>query len=321
MITFTATSVALCSTGGYGQTTEELPEEGWIKDFVVAAMDSRIWSPTTLARQTPVVLSSQLLGFPATARVLVVNCDDLGMDEAINAAVFASIEHGIAASCSLLVPPPAARSAMDMLRQRPSVPFGIHLTLVRDAIDLPWSPLAPGTDSLLDASGRFFTADDRDTLLRQARIEDVEREFRAQIDAVARAGLSPTHLDFHCLADGGRPDILDLTVSLAVEHGLAVRVWLDAGLEEMRRRRLPVVDNPFLDSFSLDIADKPAEYERLLRDLPAGLTEWAVHPSTDPDSPVRYGDYEFLTSPQARELIRKEGITVIDYRPIQAAWR
>ena len=27
-------------------------------------------------------------------------------------------------------------------------------------------------------------------------------EFRAQVNAVASAGLAPTHLDWHCLADG-----------------------------------------------------------------------------------------------------------------------
>lgn len=268
------------------------------------------------------MLSSQLLGFPPTARVLVVNCDDLGMDDAVNAAVFDSIDRGIAVSCSLLVPPPAASDAMATLRRRPEIPFGIHLTLVRDSLSLPWSPSAPRerVRSLLDPTGHFFVSDQRSRLLAQALVDEVELEFRAQIDTVVSAGLSPTHLDFHCLADGGRPDLLDLVLSLAAEHSLAVRVWLDAGLAAMRQRRLPVVDHPFLDSFSVPIADKAAHYARLLRDLPAGLTEWAVHPSTDPASAVRHGDHEFLTSPEAAELVRQEGVTVIDYRPIQAAW-
>jgi predicted glycoside hydrolase/deacetylase ChbG (UPF0249 family) len=41
-------------------------------------------------------LSSQLLGFAAEARVLIVNCDDFGMHDAVNAAVVESIENGIA---------------------------------------------------------------------------------------------------------------------------------------------------------------------------------------------------------------------------------
>jgi chitin disaccharide deacetylase len=106
----------------------------------------------------------------------------------------------------------------------------------------------------------------------------VEREFRAQVSAVADAGLAPAYLDWHCLADGGRDDIFDLTVALAAEYGLAVRAWLDPARRKLRRRGLPAVDHGFLDSFRLDTDGKQARYARLLRDLPAGLSEWAVHP-------------------------------------------
>ena len=34
-----------------------------------------------------------------------------------------------------------------------------------------------------------------------------------------------------------------------------------------------------LDSFRVETVDKSARYVRMLRDLPAGLSEWAVHPS------------------------------------------
>ena len=172
-------------------------------------------------------LSSELLGFPAGARVLIVNNDDFGMYHAVNAAVIHSIEEGIASSCSLMVPGPGAPDAMRRLREHPAVPFGIHLTLVRDTPHSRWGPLA-GRDrvpSLLDEAGELYTCDRIPELLAGARLDDVERELRAQIDAVARAGLAPTHLDWHCLADGGRDDILDLTVALAREHDLAARVW------------------------------------------------------------------------------------------------
>ena len=68
--------------------------------------------------QTEVVdrLSSELLGFAAEARVLIVNCEDFGMHDAVNAAVVESIENGIASSCSLMVPCPAAADAMRLLR-------------------------------------------------------------------------------------------------------------------------------------------------------------------------------------------------------------
>jgi hypothetical protein len=66
-------------------------------------------------------LSSELLGFAPDARVLIVNCDDFGMHDAVNAAVVESIENGIASSCSLMVPCPAAANAMWLLRERPHI--------------------------------------------------------------------------------------------------------------------------------------------------------------------------------------------------------
>lgn len=280
----------------------------------------------------PALTSSELLGHPPDARVLIVNCDDFGMYEDINTAVIDSIEQGIASSCSLMPVCPAAPRAMRLLQDRPQIPFGIHLTLVRDSARDRWEPLSPKTavTSLLDETGllRVFTPAGRAALLARARLPEVEAEFRAQINAVVAAGLAPTHLDFHCLADGGRADILDLTMTLAAEYGVATRVWLEPGRQTARQRGLPVVDHDFLDSFALDIAGKAARYIQLLHDMPAGLTEWAVHPSTggeqsktiDSGWRVRRTDYEFLISRQARQLLDREGIVVIDYTTLRNAW-
>ncbi|HZC26339.1 MAG TPA: polysaccharide deacetylase family protein [Actinopolymorphaceae bacterium] len=276
------------------------------------------------------VRSSELLGYPPDARLLIVNADDLGMYHAINAAVIDSIENGIATSCSLMVPCPWATHAMHLLRQRPRIPFGIHLTLVCDTTHYRWGPLSAraSVPSLLDDAGWFVPPDKASELLARARIEEVELEFRAQIDAVVGAGLTPTHLDFHCLADGGRDDILDLTVALASDYDMAVRIWLAPGRQKLRPQRQPVTDNDFLDSFSLELDGKSDRYAQLLRDLPVGLNEWAVHPglgneeskAIDGGWQVRRTDYEFLTSPRARELLRAEEIVVLDYRPLQRAW-
>jgi chitin disaccharide deacetylase len=257
------------------------------------------------------LLSSELIGYPAGTRLLILNCDDFGMSEAVNAGVIAAVEQGVATSTSLMVPGPAAAAAMDLLRDRPHLPFGIHLTLVCDYDDRRWGPLtaAERVPSLLVA-GAFVTPGRTAELLAQARIDEVELEFRAQIEAVLRAGLRPTHLDWHCLADGGRDDIFDLSLALADEYGLAIRAWLEAGSRKARRAGRPAVDHPFSDSFATD----QSRYADLLRALPPGLSEWAVHPSTDHGETVRRTDLDFLVSAEAREIVRSEGIVLLDYR-------
>jgi chitin disaccharide deacetylase len=279
-------------------------------------------------------LSSELLGFPPDARVLIVNCDDFGMHDLVNAAVVESIENGIASSCSLMVPCPAAANAMRLLRERPHIPFGIHLALIRDSSGYRWGPAAAKADvpSLLDPNTGELYVDapaQRTALLSEAKLTEVERELRAQINAVVDEGLSPTHLDWHCLADGGRADILDLAMALAKEYGLAVRVWLDDGRRKALARGKPVVDNAFLDSYSINLGHRSETFARMLRDLPPGLSEWAVHPAHATEQwktieptgwQIRQSDHAFLISPQAREIIDHERITVIDYGPLQRAW-
>ena len=259
-------------------------------------------------------LSSELLGFAPDARE--------------------SIENGIASSCSLMVPCPGAANAMRLLRERPHIPFGIHLALIRDSPEYRWGPAAAKADvpSLLDPDTNELYVDtptQRTALLAEAKLTDVERELRAQIDAVVDVGLAPTHLDWHCLADGGRADILDLAMALAKEYGLAARVWLDYGRRKAREQGKPVVDNAFLDSYSISLDDKAETYARMLRDLLPGLNEWAIHPAHGTEQwqtieptgwQIRQSDHAFLTSPQAREILDHESITVIDYRPLQQAW-
>ena len=46
----------------------------------------------------------------------------------------------------------------------------------------------------------------------------------------------------------------------------------------MQRQGLATNNYDFLDSYGFDTATKPAQFAQLLRDLPEGLSEWALHP-------------------------------------------
>jgi predicted glycoside hydrolase/deacetylase ChbG (UPF0249 family) len=89
-----------------------------------------------------------------------------------------------------------------------------------------------------------------------------------------------------------------------------------------------VDDYPLMDSTRIDLDGKPARFAKLLHELPVGLSEWAMHPSLGNEESQAIGslwrerqtDYEFLTSPEARDLIREERVLVIDYRAKQRAW-
>ena len=274
--------------------------------------------------------ANELLGYPVDARLLIVNADDFGMYHAINEAILRTLTEGVVRSTTVMAPCPWARHAMRLLRDHPDIACGVHLTVVSEFADYRWGPLTPWdrVPSLLDETGSFYSNDRQAELLARARLDELEVEFRAQIEAVFSAGLRPTHLDWHCLYDGGRDDIFDLTLGLAREYGLALRVFDATRSERLQRQGLPTADHGVVDSTRLATANKTARFVRMLRELPAGLSEWAVHPSLgtaeartiDGWWTTRAADLRFLLSPEARETVAAEGIVLLDFRSLQAVW-
>jgi predicted glycoside hydrolase/deacetylase ChbG (UPF0249 family) len=273
-----------------------------------------------------------LLGYPADARLLIINADDLGMCHAINDAIFLSLKNGVVRSTSLMVPCPWALHAMHWLRENPVIPFGVHLTVICEATNYRWLPLTPEekVPSLLNESGNFYSLENIQEFVERAKLDEVEMEFRAQIETVLAAGLRPTHLDWHCLRNGGRGDIFDLTLGLAKEYGLALRAYDQPFIDQLQLQGFPTDDHSLLDSYALDTGEKSAQYARMLRELPAGLSEWAVHPgfgnrelqALEPDGwQVRQTDLDFVTSPQALEIIQQEGIVLLSYKSLQDVWQ
>ncbi|HEU0164176.1 MAG TPA: polysaccharide deacetylase family protein [Thermomicrobiales bacterium] len=275
--------------------------------------------------------TNALLGYADDARLLIVNADDFGMCHAVNEAVLQGFTRGIITSTSLMVPCAWAPDAMRILDDHPELPFSVHLTLVSEFGGYRWGPVASKDRiaSLIDASGYFPVYDQIPDLLARADIGEVEIEFRAQIEAALAAGLTPSHLDWHCIADGGREDIFDLCYRLAREYGVAMRIHRSGHAERLRREGLPVVDHDVLDSYHMGFEDKANRFAALLRALPPGLTEWAVHPSLGDDESraiepetwqIRRADHDFVTSPEARDLIDELGIVLLDYRALQTVW-
>jgi len=276
--------------------------------------------------------TNRLLGYPDDARLLIINADDFGLCQAVNEAVMAALPAGLLRSTTLMVPCPWSRQAMRLLAEHPGFPFGVHLTAISDWMDYRWGPVTPRekVPSLIRADGSFYNFDQMRHFLAQVDLGQLEMEFRAQIEAVLDFGLRPTHLDWHCLRLDGWDAVSEVMLGLAREYGLAMRVVVRSQIARVRSLGLPTNDSGFLDSYQLDLTGKQAHYVELLRRLPPGLSEWAIHPGFNyPEllaietegHHMRQSDFDFLVSQQARDVIEEEGIILLDYRPLQAVWR
>jgi predicted glycoside hydrolase/deacetylase ChbG (UPF0249 family) len=276
--------------------------------------------------------TNHLLGYPVDARLLIINADDFGMCNSTNEAIMRTLQEGPVRSTTLMVPCPWALHAMHFLTDHPEIPFGVHLTVISDPIDYRWGPVTSRdkVPSLVDRAGYFYNFEAMPAFLAQVRLDQLEVEFRAQIETVLAAGLQPTHLDWHALRFGHRMDIFDLMIRLAIEYGLAIRVIGRPSIEKLQSQGFPTSDYDFLDSYFIDPNIKPARYAQLLRELPAGLSEWAVHPGLDnaellalepAGNHERQTDFDFWISQQVKDIVKEEGIILLDYRALQVVWK
>jgi len=276
--------------------------------------------------------TNKLLGYPPDARLLIINADDFGMCHSTNTAIFRTLTEGVVCSTTLMVPCAWSPHAMRLLTENPAILFGVHLTAICDGTNYRWRPLT-GKDkvpSLVDETGYFYTFARMDEFFAQINLNELELEFRAQIELVLTAGLKPTHLDWHSLRIAKKPELFDVMFKLAKEYGLALRVRERPLIEKVQRLRLPVNDYDFLDSYFLGVDEKLEKYIEVLRNLPEGLSEWAVHPGVadaellaiEPDgAQIRHADLECMVSASIREIIQQEGINMISYQLLQEVWR
>ena len=282
--------------------------------------------------------TAQLLGYPADARLLIINADDFGMCHAENVATIDGLEAGAFSSSTIMVPCPWFADAAAYARRAPGADLGVHITHTSEWESCRWGPVC-GRDtapSLVDAQGYFFR--DVPALYAQAQLAEVERETRAQIDTALAAGIDVTHLDSHMGTVQLDARYHELYVRLAVEYRLPIRMAPRAMVRQMGMDQvLALADSAGVlapDCFWYGGPPNPeatSEYwTGRLRDLPAGVNEIYVHAAIDtPEARAimpsswaqRVADTAFFHAASTRALVQELGITLIGYRAVRDAQR
>lgn len=270
---------------------------------------------------------AERLGFPGDAKLLIINCDDLGSSRSANVAIYDSLRHGLGTSATLMVPCPWARDAAAQYRGED---VGVHATLNAEWETYRWGPITH-SPSLLDGDGGFpRTIED---VWDHADLEEVRKECRAQIERAIFWGFDVSHLDSHMGTLQLKPEFFDVYLELAVEFRLPLRM-AGSSLESVVGfpfRRLAAEEGiVFPDSFVYTHVGSRRAIERALHDLRPGVTEVYFHPAVDtdelrashPDWPGRVEDHAALcVDPSLRDLVERAGATLIGYRELRELQR
>jgi len=249
---------------------------------------------------------------------LLVRADDMGAAQAVNEACIRTVREGIARSVEVIVPGPWFLDAVRLLRENPEIDVGVHLALTSEWERVKWGPLTQAP-SLVDENGYFFpmTGARRDfppgtSFLESGfKLDEVEKELRAQIELARKHLPRISHVSAHMGAATATPELRAITEKLAKEFGLRMEGlrgagrWSgasrsaeekEAGLVEVIEKLEPgdwlIVEHPALDTPEMrHIGHKG--YENVAEDR-AGVTR------------------AFL-SPKVKEVIERRRIRLIGY--------
>ena len=271
---------------------------------------------------------AERLGYAPDAKLLIVNCDELGVAHAANVGVYEALREGLATSASLMVPSPWAREAAARYRGED---VGVHLTLNAEWELYRWGPITQAP-SLLDGDGGFpRTASDA---WEHADLDEVRRELRAQVERAILWGFDVSHLDSHLDTLPQRPEFFDVYLELAIDFGLPMRMFAAASERDIGFpfRRLAAEEGVlFPDYFvSATAGGVRRVLERALFELEPGVTEIQAKPAVEtpelralaPDWPARVDDHDLLVHDHGiRALAERAKVRLIGYRQLRDAMR
>lgn len=255
---------------------------------------------------------------------LIVRGDDMGYTHSGNQALIKSYKEGIETSIEIIVPSPWFPEAVKLLKQNRGVDVGIHLALTSEWENIKWRSLSD-CRSLTDSNGYFYPMiyanknyPGQALLENNWKLEDVEKEFRAQIEMAMKEIPWITHVSAHMNCTNMRDDVNALTKKLVKEY----RIPVDP---EPGQLLYANYEGPHKTP-----AEKIESFLAMLKKLEPGKTYLFVdHPGIDNEelravyhtgyeevAADRQGVTDLFTNEKIRALIKQKNIRLIGYKDL-----
>jgi predicted glycoside hydrolase/deacetylase ChbG (UPF0249 family) len=292
---------------------------------MITAMPERPSCLLVLAAVAALAGSSPPRGAAADAPIrLVVRGDDMGSSQASNDAVVRCFKDGVMRDVEVMAVGPWFPQAARLLRENPGLDVGLHLTLTSEWDNLKWRPLTTAP-SLVGKDGYFHPMIwphphyGKEGALKEQpwKLDEIERELRAQIEVTKREVPHLSHLSDHMGFQSLGPDVAALVKRLAVEYGLDIDPRA-LGVKWVGWEGKPATS-----------AEKVASLLRVLGTLEPGTWVFVDHPALDtPEMRAtghvgyeqvavdRQGVTDAWTSPAVKELVKRRGIELIGYKDL-----
>ncbi|OHB63155.1 MAG: hypothetical protein A2Y76_15395, partial [Planctomycetes bacterium RBG_13_60_9] len=238
-----------------------------------------------------------------------------------NLACIQSYREGIVRSVEVMVPCPWFNEAAKMLRENPGLDVGVHLTLTSEWENYKWGPLTQAP-SLVDEQGNFYpTTSQRADFPPKTgflesgwKIDEVERELRAQIELAKKMIPQVSHLSSHMGTPTATSELRALVGKLSKEYNLPIET---PGAQYL----------PWNADTKATAEQREAALVRALEQVPPGTWIVVEHPGLDtPEmqamghkgyrevAPHRAAVTKSFTSPKVKETIHRRSIQLLSYR-------
>lgn len=255
---------------------------------------------------------------------LIVRGDDMGYTHSGNEALIKCSKEGIQKSIEVIVPSPWFPEAVKMLNENPGIDVGIHLAITSEWDNVKWRPLTD-CKSIRDSNGYFYpmvwpNKNYPGQSIKEAnwKLEDIEKEFRAQIEMGLKKIPHISHISAHMGCTYLSDDVKAMTKKLAKEFNI------DIDLEE---RNIPHIG---YDGPSRTAAEKEQAFIKMLDKLEPGKTYMFLdHPGFDNAelqavhhigyeqvAADRQGVTDLFTSKKVKAAIAARKIEVISYKDL-----
>jgi hypothetical protein len=182
-----------------------------------------------------------------------------------------------------------------------------------------WGPVLPVTEvpSLVDEWGYFWPSR---ALFNEnePKIDEIERELRAQIDLALAKGLNLSYFDHHMGTAAETPERVAVLRRIADDYGLAISRWFGERPlqgyytippEEKPDKVLELVSGITEPGTYLIVTHTGLETPEMMAMSDAFVHPWAPQPMAS----HRLGELNALIDPRLRAVIEERGMEIVGY--------